>query len=347
MTQYIGDISTLESLKFEKKAIQKMCDTLNVTRNPDVIACDFHPDYMTSHLSEVISQEQGIELIKTQHHHSHIVSVAAENNIDPTEEILGLALDGAGYGTDGAIWGGEALKSTFYEFERLGHLENIPMPGGDLCTYYPYRMLISALSQVVSDDEIRDITSNHINKALPHKEKELDVILRQIKNKNYIKTSSSGRFLDSISALLDLCYIRTYEGEPAMRLEALADKGKYKHKKIEPLVKKNNRKYVLNTSNILYNLFKMKKTYKIQDIALLGQKYLSDGVINIIKQLSDDTGIKKVALTGGVLVNTYIYKSITLGLNNSNLQVFHNKKIPPGDGGIALGQGCIALKSVI
>ena len=131
-------------------------------------------------------------------------------------------MNGIGYGLNGAIWGEEVLKLTFRNFERTGHLEEISMLGGDLCSCYPYRMLLSALSKVLSDDEIRDITGNHVTKMLPHKINELDIILKQARQQGIITTSSTGRILNSISTLLDLCNYRSYEGEPAMRLEAYA-----------------------------------------------------------------------------------------------------------------------------
>ena len=167
MTQYLGGITSLEAVESEEKAIQTMRDLLNITCNPDVIACDLHPNYMTSQMAEVMSQEMDVPLVRSQHHHSHILSVMAENDIK-NEEVLGIALDGTGYGEDGQIWGGEVLKSTYSGYNRVGQLEYVPMPGGDLCAFYPYRMLISSLTKQLSDDEIRDITVNHIDSALPH-----------------------------------------------------------------------------------------------------------------------------------------------------------------------------------
>ena len=122
MTQYLGDITSLEGIESEKKAVQSMRDLLNITCNPDVMACDLHPRYMTSQIAGVMSQEMDIPLVKSQHHHAHITSVMAENGIKD-EEVLGISLDGAGYGDDGQIWGGEVLKSTYLGYKRVGQLE--------------------------------------------------------------------------------------------------------------------------------------------------------------------------------------------------------------------------------
>jgi hydrogenase maturation protein HypF len=142
-TQYIGDITNLESYEYEKNAIKTLRNLLNITCNPDVIGCDLHPGYMTSQMANEISQETETQIVTSQHHHAHIVSASVENEIDPDEHVVGIAMDGVGYGTDGAIWGGEVIISTFSDFERIGHLEYLPMPGGDLNTEYPVRMLIS------------------------------------------------------------------------------------------------------------------------------------------------------------------------------------------------------------
>lgn len=347
MTQYLGDTDTLEGLRFEKEAIQTMRDLLNITRDPDVMGCDLHPGYMTSQMAEVISRETGVTLVRSQHHHAHIVSVMAENDVPRDDEILGIALDGAGYGSDRQIWGGEILKSAYSGFERLGHLENLPMPGGDLCAYHPYRMLVAGLSNAITGDTIRDITKNHVENALPHGKTELEVILRQINNPDILKTSSSGRFLDSIAALLGLTYYRSYEGEPAMRIEALAAEGHPEHIDQDAEIYRKDGKYVLNTSNTLYYMSEILKRHKKQDIAAFGQKYLSDGVSNMAIKSSEDTGISIVGLSGGVFVNDYITKTVANNLREAGLTVLFNTKVPPGDGGTALGQVCCALDSVM
>ncbi len=346
MTQYLGDITSLEGVDSEKKALKTMRDLLNITRNPDVMACDLHPAYMTSQLAEVMSQEMDIPLVRSQHHHAHITSVMAENCIED-EEVLGVALDGAGYGQDGQIWGGEVLKSTYIDYERVGHLENIPMPGGDLCSYHPYRMLLAFMSREFSDEEICDITKNHINQALPHGKQERDVILQQSRREGVLQTSSSGRLLDSIAALTGIAYNRTYEGEPAMRLETLSNQGNPDNIPYNPIINKNNNKYILNTSKMIKYLINNLNRFKNADIAAFSQKYIVKGLTEIVKLQSDSTGISKVALSGGVFVNEYITKTMIDELERQKLTVYRNTIVPPGDGGSALGQVVTALHHVI
>ena len=345
MTQYLGDITSLEGVESEKTAIQTMRDLLNITRNPDVMACDLHPEYMTSQLAEVMSRDMDIPLVRSQHHHAHITSVMAENGI--VEEVIGVALDGAGYGEDGQIWGGEVLKSTYVDYKRVGHLENIPMPGGDLCAYHPYRMLIASMTKQFSDKEIRDITKNHIKEALPYGEQELGVILHQSHTEDVLKTSSSGRFLDSIAALTGISLYRSYEGEPAMRLETLAYKGNPNKISFKPQIEICGGNYILNTSKLVKYLMNNQNKHKNADIAAFSQKYIVNGLVDIVKQVSDTTGIQKIALSGGVFVNDYITSTMIKSLETNGLEVYRNTLTPPGDGGSALGQVVTALHHVI
>jgi len=346
-TQYLGDITNLESFEYEKNAIYAMRDLLKITRNPDVIACDQHPGYMTSQLAEVISQETGAQITKSQHHHAHIVSVCAENGVKPDEEVVGIALDGAGYGPDGSIWGGEVLISTYFDYKRAGRLQNLPMPGGDLCAYSPYRMLISTLTLTMSDEEIRDITKHHIQKALINGQDEFLVVIQQARDKNVIKTSSSGRLLDSVASLIGLTYRRTYEGEPAMRLESLAECGDPDKIKFKPEIIQEEGIYQLKTDNMLKYLIINQNKSKIQDIAAFSQKYIAIGIANMALNIAKEEGINNIALSGGVVVNRYISNTIVKTLEKQRLKVFTNQKTAPGDGGSSLGQSCIALASVI
>ncbi len=346
-TQYIGDVDNLETYDYERQAIDKMRDILRITRNPDVIGCDQHPDYMTSHLAEVISQETGAGITRSQHHHAHVVSVCAENGVAPDENVVGIALDGAGYGADGAIWGGEVLISTYSGYERAGHLQYSPMPGGDLCAYSPYRMLISSLTLSMGDDEIRDITKNHIDEVLPNGTSELEVILKRVRERNVPKTSSSGRFLDSVSSLLGLTYRRTYEGEPAMRLEACAESGDPEGINIAPEISNDKKKYVLKIDKTLKYLTINRNRLKKQDVAAFTQKYVAKGFAEMAVEIAEREKVKTVVLSGGVAVNEYISNYIIGYIEERGLKALTNRKTPPGDSGSALGQSCIALASVI
>lgn len=346
-TQYLGDITNLESYEYELDALRYLKSLLNITRNPDVIGCDLHPGYMTSHLADEISQETDSPVVTSQHHHAHITSVCAENGVEPDQPVVGIALDGIGYGTDGTIWGGEVIISTFSDFERCGHLEYLPIPGGDLCTEYPMRMLASALTTVISDSEIRDITNNHMLEGFRHGEKELGIVLKGARDPGVLKTSSSGRFLDSISALTGVCNRRTYEGEPAIKLEAAAKIGNPDKILFNPVIDVINGEYILKTGKALHFLTDLINKENIFDIMAFGQKYLASGITQIACKVADENGIDVAVISGGVLANEYIASYIQRSLEKVKFKTFFPNELPPGDGGISLGQSMIALSSVI
>ncbi|MCX6642927.1 MAG: carbamoyltransferase HypF [Candidatus Bathyarchaeota archaeon] len=347
LTQYLGDIVNLEALEYEKNAIRFICDLLKITRNPDVISCDTHPGYMTSHLASEMSQEIGVQVVTSQHHHAHIVSVCAENKLEPDDPVVGIALDGAGYGPDGTVWGGEVLISTFKSYERRGNLEELPMPGGDLCSEQPYRMLVAALTKTLSDNEIRDITLNHIESAFSNSFTELAVILKQSRSSLSLKTSSTGRFLDAVSGLVGLNYRKTYEGEPAMKLESVALSGNTDNIHYNNEITEEKGRYIIKTSGLLNYLALNIDNLRKEDVAAFSQKYLVDCLSEIAIKIANNEGLHNIALSGGVLANNYISSNLVKNLNKYNFNVIQGYKVPPGDGGIALGQTCRALSNVM
>jgi hydrogenase maturation protein HypF len=226
-------------------------------------------------------------------------------------------------------------------------LEELPMPGGDLCAEHPYRMLVAALTKTLSDDEIRDITSNHIESAFTNAFTELNVILKQSRLASTVKTSSTGRFLDAISGLIGLNYRKTYEGEPAMKLEYMASQGKsdtinYKHE-----VKEDKGKYCINTSGLISYLSLNKEKFRKEDIAAFSQKYLVDNISEIADKIAQNEGLSNIVLSGGVIANNYISTQLVKKLKKYNYNVLQGVTSPPGDGGISLGQSCHALINVI
>jgi hydrogenase maturation protein HypF len=347
LTQYLGDIANLEALEYEKNGIRFICDLLKITRNPDVISCDMHPGYITSHLAREMSQDMGVHVVTSQHHHAHIVSVCAENNLEPDDPIVGIALDGAGYGPNGTVWGGEVLISTFKSYERRGNLEDLPMPGGDLCAEQPFRMLVAALTKTLSDSEIRDITSNHIESAFSNSFTELEVILKQSRSPLSLKTSSTGRFLDAVSGLIGLNYRKTYEGEAAMKLESAALLGNPDNIHFKNEIIEEKGRYIIKTSELFNYLTLNVENFRKEDIAAFSQKYLVNCMCEIAVKIANKEGLRNIALSGGVLANNFISTNLAKNLKKYNLNVIQGYKVPPGDGGIALGQTCHALTNVI
>lgn len=342
LTQHIGDADNLETRDHLDQSLKHLSQLLEIKGNPDVIACDMHPRYVTSRLAHEISQEKGVKLVKIQHHHAHITALMAENMIPPDQPIIGISMDGVGYGPDGTIWGGEILETTYSTYVRLGHLRLQPMPGGDLCTYYPVRMLVSILGTVLSEKEVRDITARHAKYGLKHGLSELHAIINQIKNPLIPQTTSSGRFLDAVSAAMGLCYKRTYEGEPAMKLEAAADQGDASKVKLAPQIIKKGDSYEMDTSQLLSDIAAL-RYHHVPDVCAAAQHAFAIGMAEMAVQIAMDRGISTVGISGGVAVNVQITRDIEYHIRNHGLHVIRHSKVPPGDGGVSLGQGVSAL----
>jgi hydrogenase maturation protein HypF len=257
----------------------------------------------------------------------------AERGVD---EMVAVICDGYGYGSDGKAWGGEVLLCrNDGSFQRLGHLEEQPLVGGDLATRYPMRMTAGMLSKTKELDVNEWLLSNAA--SLPHGKEEAKVIMQQLNKPLMLVTSSCGRVLDAVSALLGICNGRTYEGEPAMKLEAQATDGK-EALKLEPLIENN----VLNTTVLLKEIFNHKETHSRADLAFSAQSYLAHGLAQIALKEAGRLGISAVGFTGGVAHNEQITRTIRKIIEESKLKFMVHESVPPSDGGISLGQAVAA-----
>ncbi|WP_277019742.1 carbamoyltransferase HypF [Sulfuracidifex metallicus] len=307
LTPYVGDTNEIENLEYLEKEIRFLLNTYSL--KPTRVIADLNPSYQSLRLARKLSQEFSCDLVQVQHHFAHGLSVAAE-----TGDIKGviIALDGIGYGEDGNGWGGEVLSFNGGKFKREYHLRNVSYAGGDVNAKMPDRMLALFLSVFLSWDEIGKITTLN--------EKELRML--QIQSKSPLMTSSTGRFLDAFASLLDVCHERTYEGEPAMKLEALATKGKLldfhfpiKGREIDTI---EAFKWALGD-------------HRREDVARTILYRLGEALAEVAMSLSPN----KILVSGGATVNQFILKGI---VDNSKVEVITPRKVPAGDGGIALGQ---------
>ncbi len=340
-TQHIGTVTLLETYEYMLEAIEHLLKLYNT--KVDTIAYDMHPQYITSTSIKEIAERLGAnEWISFQHHEAHIASVALENKIHPEEEIIGIALDGTGYGKDGKIWGGEIFTGQISDLQRIGHLEEFALPGGDLSVKHPLRSLLSLLSSSFSIDEILNITE-HLHHLLPKGTEEVNFVLNQLKKNefpNSFITTSAGRFLDSVSILLGICGTQTYEGEPAIRLEghSLGSAQEIESLSLDIPHSKQNGNYVLQISNIFPQLQNLKNKYSSGQLGYMTQVALGNGLANIVNDISEKTGIKKTLVSGGVALNSIIINELTKQIEDNNGSVLTNEKISPGDGGVSVGQ---------
>ena len=316
---YIGDVGDLRTVEVLESSIQRMSDLLEIT--PKIIACDMHPRYQTTALAEKISKALDVPLIKIQHHYAHVLSCMAENNF--SGEVIGVAFDGTGYGLDGTIWGGEFFICDTKNFERVASIKPFTQAGGDKSSKEGWRIALALIKDL-------DI-ARELNLADEKNLRGVKFLLD--KNINCVRSTSVGRLFDAIAAVLGICKVSTYEGEAAMRLQALAENS---NKKFRTNFKDTNEIFTeiltrrLNGENIC-------------DLARLFHDLLAEMTAETVLEISERTKIKTVALSGGVFQNSLLSSLIFSKLKRRGLKILRHELIPPNDGGICLGQAIFAL----
>jgi len=328
LSQHIGDVETPETLEFLRDAIAHLIRLTN--SRVEVIACDLHPKFNTTKLAHTLGDKFDCPVVPVQHQHAHTAALLFEHNVD---ELVGIACDGYGYGSDGTAWGGEILYCNREGFQRLGHLQEQPMVGGDLATLYPLRMAAGILH---GSADMKEWLLSNTNR-FPHGGKEVEIILKQLKDGLAPKTTSCGRVLDAVSALLGLCYERTYEGEPAMKLESAAVEGR----DILNLTPKLEEK-TLNTTLLLSEVFNERESCSVADLAHSAQSYLAKGLAQLALAEAERLKVKVIGFSGGVAHNEHITHAIRRIVEERGLRFLVHGEVPPGDGGIAFGQAIVA-----
>jgi len=331
ISQHIGDVENVETRDFLEQASQHLIRLTN--SKVEVVACDLHPKFTTTNLAKQIAEEKGYELIQVQHHYAHIAGLMAEHDVD---EIIGICCDGYGYGLNGEAWGGEILFCTQEspKFERLGHLQEQPLVGGDLATRFPLRVAAGILYEQIDVYE----WLMRRKEFFPHGEGEINVILKQLETgRNVVETSSCGRILDAVAAILDICHERTYEGEPAMKLEALALRGK-DTLNLNPILKGD----VLDTTHLILEIFENKEKIPKEDLALSAHLYLARGLAMLAVEKAREKDVKDIGFSGGVACNEIITSEIRRVVEAAGLNFLVHEEVPPGDGGLSFGQAVAA-----
>lgn len=328
VSQHIGDVENLETLLFLKNSIEHLTKLTN--SKVEVIACDLHPKFTTTKLAQDLGKKLECPVVQVQHNHAHIASLMGEWNIN---EMVGIACDGFGYGSDGTAWGGEILYCNQEGFQRLGHLEEQTMVGGDLATLHPLRMVAGILHGEAEVEEW--LLSN--SDRFPHGKREVEVIFKQLENGLAPKTTSCGRLLDAVSAILGICYERTYEGEPAMKLESVALKGK-DMLNLTPRLKGN----IIDTTFLVHEIFNQRGKYPVADLACSAQSYLARGLAQLAVEEAERLNVNHIGFSGGVAYNEHITATIRRIVEGNGFKFFVHNRLPPGDGGISFGQAVVA-----
>ena len=327
-SQHIGNTNKPKTLEFLRDGIENMQRILKIN-DFDVIACDMHPHFFTTRLAYELGEKYDAEVMPIQHHHAHSAALANDYGID---EMIVIAADGVGYGSDKTSWGGEILYTDINDFERLAHLQPQLMPGGDIATKYPARMLASILNDM-------DLISNY-SSYFKYGEIEIKNIFKQIDAQiNVGKTTSTGRVLDSMAVALEICHERSYEGECSMKLESAAY---YSTKDLEiPVIIENNQ---LNTTEILREVVKLYQNgEKASDVASAGQNAVASGLSQLAIDVADKKKIDVIGATGGVFYNEAITKTVKNNIETNGYKFIQHKNTCAGDGSVSLGQ-CVIVK---
>lgn len=334
LSQHIGDLQNRATLDSFAHTVTHLSDILAI--RPELVACDLHPDYLSSRFAE----DAGVPLIRVQHHHAHLASCMAENGLDG--EAIGIIFDGTGYGPDGTIWGGEFLVGGYDGYRRAGHFRPVPLPGGDAAVREPWRMAMAYLYQALGEAAF---TLDHpVARHLPERERAIFAqMLRRGINSPF--TSSCGRLFDVVAALLNLRHTVSYDGQGAIELEGVAESA-------EDGNSKNYQYSILSCGEAPHQLdfspmfpeilAAIAAGVQTSVIAHRFHSTVAAATTDICLHIAASSGLDRVILSGGVFQNRLLTEMVYTALSRKGLSVFTHRLVPPNDGGIALGQAAIA-----
>jgi hydrogenase maturation protein HypF len=331
LSQHIGDLDSVETFDYYHHAIthfKALC-----RQDPAIVAHDLHPQYLSNRYARSLA---GVSLVGVQHHHAHIAACLAENR--RTDRCIGIALDGTGYGPDDSIWGGELLLADLADFNRAGHFAGVRLPGGEAAVRDPARMAMAYLYGLYGDDFLNQARRLGLS-LTPLAERILGRQLAEGLNSPF--TSSAGRLFDAVAAALDVCRTRTYEGQPAMELEMVADveeSGFY-----PALIKDESDGLVLDTLAIFGGVVRDRQAgVAVAVIAARFHNSLVRLLGDACKLIRERTGLNLAALSGGAFQNAILFTRLQRALEELGFEVLTHKLTPPNDGCIALGQVAVA-----
>jgi hydrogenase maturation protein HypF len=339
-SQHLGDLENLSGLDFFRESLDHLMRTFEI--EPETVVHDLHPGYLSTSWAKEWAGERGLRIIAVQHHHAHVAACMAEHGIEGP--VIGLALDGTGYGTDGRIWGGEVLVSRLDGFDRFAHLEYLPMPGGEAAIREPWRMALGALHAAVFDIESLEVLG-----LLSVKQQDAHVIGRMIeRGLNTPLTSSCGRLFDAVAAVVLGRGVVDYEAQAAIELEGLAEgepDGFDSGYALELLGGDWNTHESVRISAIpLWRelLADLRTGVAKARIAARFHAGVAGAFVRAAVLASDATGIRQVALSGGCLHNRRLARLLRAGLEAQEFEVFQHRQVSPGDGGLSYGQAVVA-----
>jgi len=355
LSQHIGDMENMETLEHFDNTLSLYKRLFHI--EPEIIAHDLHPDYLATKYAQELG-ESGLKLVPVQHHHAHIASCLADNGLE--SPVIGVAFDGTGMGADGNIWGGEFLVADYRNYERVGHLEYLPLPGGAAAIKRPYRTAIGYILTLLGENVLNAVIRSEAKQSQRASlgqvgEVGIDVIKRQMERRiNSPLTSSMGRLFDAISALLGIRGEIDYEGQAAVELEMAAYSSVIAMGVGNEAMSNAEESYpyrIVADQGI--------RIVRLRDLvaAVIGDLHqgISKGIISVkfhntvaqminemCQLIANETAITQVALSGGVFQNRLLLRKTVSLLERSGFQVLTHRQVPCNDGGISLGQAVIA-----
>lgn len=328
VSQHIGDLENIEAYNFFKMTIEHLQRIFDV--KPELIIHDMHPQYFSTQWAK---ERPDIQTIAVQHHHVHLAACMAENQL--TEPVIGIIMDGTGYGTDGTIWGGEILIGDYTNFDRFAHFEPMPLPGGDTAIKSPWRTAVSYLHKTF-DSSMPNLPfiGNH----------NIEPIIEMVdKNINSPLTSSCGRLFDAVAAMSGGRQTIRYEAQAAIELMQAFETTNVRPFSFEIEQKENHREILLQP--IVRSLVRsIQNNESFSKISSRFHTTLIQIYLEVAKDARAETGIDQIVLSGGVFQNMILFEHTILALKKENFKVYTHSQVPTNDGGISLGQAMIGRK---
>ncbi|MEB3281651.1 MAG: carbamoyltransferase HypF [Lyngbya sp.] len=347
LSQHIGDLENALAAEAYQKTLNLYLGLLE--HQPSAIALDLHPEYLSTKLGKELAETNNIPIYSIQHHHAHIAACMAENGLPlDTKPVLGIALDGLGYGEDGRIWGGEFLLADYRSFKRLGTFKPVEMIGGEQAIYQPWRNTYAHLKAAFGEDLNREIMGLKLGEFLVKQPlKLLDQLIE--KKINSPLASSCGRLFDAVAGAIGICREScSYEGQAAITLEAIAEEYLLNYsEEIEPypfIVKQLEHPLLSLEPDPMWQalLADLRQNLPVGIMAAKFHFGLAEAIAMMVERLSFETEFHQVILTGGVFQNQILLTQVRDRLTANNLDVLTHSQVPSNDGGLSLGQAVIA-----
>jgi len=338
LSQHVGDMENYETLRFFEQMVEQLARTFRI--DPEIVACDMHPGYLASRYAQRLvsssSNDLGLDtsnlrLIETQHHHAQVASCMAEHGLTGERAVIGVAFDGTGYGTDGAIWGGEFLVMDYASFRRAAHLKYVPLPGGDAAIRRPYRTALAHLwaAGVDWDEALPSVAA-----ASPE---ERTILVQQLERRvNTVQTSSSGRLFDAVSSLAGVRQEINYEAQAAIELETLVNED------VNEVYEFVLEKAIDSAPLIRAVVSDVKSGVPSGVIAAKFHNGMAAMIHDVCVHVREESDLNEVVLSGGVFQNVALLERVLPLLQTSGFAVYTHHLVPPNDGGLSLGQAMIA-----